>query len=96
MRGLSDRRRNGEGRNDPPPDRRGIPMKCKDCQKKIAFELKVSDAPHLTKGFWEAIKETKPEITFVVSPLAEKYPITDNVMGIGIKELFLELKNLKD
>ncbi len=65
-------------------------------QKKIAFELKVSDAPNLTKGFWEAIKETKPEITFVVSPLAEKYPITDNVMGIGIKELFLELKNLKD
>jgi uncharacterized protein len=65
-------------------------------QKKIAFELKVSDAPNLTKGFWEAIKETKPEITFVVSPLAEKYPISDKVMSIGIKELFLELKNLKD
>lgn len=38
MRDLSDRRREGEGWNDPPPDRRGLPMKCKDCQKKIAFD----------------------------------------------------------
>jgi hypothetical protein len=38
MRDLSDRRRESEGRNDPLPDRRRLPMKCKDCQKKIAFD----------------------------------------------------------
>jgi hypothetical protein len=38
MRDLSEPRREGEERNDRPPDRRGLPMKCKDCQKKIAFD----------------------------------------------------------
>lgn len=64
--------------------------------KKIAFELKVSDAPKPTKGFWNAIEDVKPEITFVVSPLADKYPVSKKVWGIGILELFNELKAYKD
>ena len=64
--------------------------------KRIAFELKVSDAPKPTKGFWNAIEDIKPEITFVVSPLADKYPISKKIWGIGILELFNELKAYKD
>ena len=65
-------------------------------KKKIAFEFKVSDAPKLTKGFWSAIEDVQPEITFVVSPLADKYPINDNVWGIGIPGLFETLKDFRD
>jgi len=63
---------------------------------KIAFELKVSDAPKPTKGFWTALKDIKPDMTFVVSPLADKYPIADNVWGIGVQNLFQELEVYKD
>jgi len=63
--------------------------------KKIAFEFKVSDAPKFTKGFWTAINDVQPDITYVVSPLAEKYPISDNVWGIGIHELFENIKNFR-
>jgi predicted AAA+ superfamily ATPase len=64
--------------------------------KKIAFELKVSDAPKLTKGFWNAIEDTKPNITYVVSPMSDKYPVSENIWGIGLPMLFEELKSLKD
>ena len=64
--------------------------------KKIAFELKVSDAPKLTKGFWNAIEDTKPNITYVVSPVSDKYPVSENIWGIGLPMLFKELKSFKD
>jgi len=64
--------------------------------KKIAFELKVSDAPKPTKGFWNALEDIKPEITFIVSPKADKYPISENVWGIGLPILFKELEAFKD
>jgi len=63
---------------------------------KIAFELKVSDAPKPTKGFWTALKDIKPDMTFVVSPLADKYPIANKVWGIGVQNLFQELEVYKD
>jgi uncharacterized protein len=65
-------------------------------KKKIAFEFKVSDAPKLTKGFWSAIQDVQPEITFVVSPLTDKYPISDHVWGVGIHELFKTIKDYRD
>ena len=64
--------------------------------RKIAFELKVSDAPKLTKGFWNAIEDTKPNITYVVSPMSDKYPVSENIYGIGLPMLFEELKSFKD
>jgi predicted AAA+ superfamily ATPase len=62
-------------------------------KKKIAFEFKVGDAPKLTKGFWTSVKDVSPEVTFVVSPLADRFPIEKNVWGIGLPNLFDELKN---
>jgi predicted AAA+ superfamily ATPase len=63
--------------------------------KKIAFEFKVSDAPKPRKGFWIAIEDVNPEITYVVSPMADRYPISNNVWGIGMQNLFEDLKIYK-
>lgn len=38
MRGSSDRRKGSNGRTNPSPGTRGPAMKCKECQKKIAFD----------------------------------------------------------
>jgi len=64
--------------------------------KKIAFEFKVGDAPKPTRGFWNAVEDIKPEITFIVSPLADEYPISENVWGIGINELFDKLDSYRN
>lgn len=63
--------------------------------RKLAFEINVADAPKLTKGFWSAIEDVKPDQTFVVSPLADKYPIQDNIWGIGLLDLLKELRKYK-
>ncbi|MDZ7607117.1 MAG: ATP-binding protein [Cyclobacteriaceae bacterium] len=65
-------------------------------RKKIVIEVKASEAANLTKGFWSAVSDIAPDNTFVVSPLSEKYPIADNVWGLGIQELFDALKSLKE
>jgi len=64
-------------------------------KKIIAFELKASDAPKPTKGFWNALEDIKPDLTFIVSPLADKYPISENVWGIGMPQLFEELQKFQ-
>jgi predicted AAA+ superfamily ATPase len=60
-------------------------------QRKIAFEIKAADAPKLTKGFWQAVEDVKPDITYIVSPIATKYPIKENIWAIGLSDLFEEL-----
>jgi predicted AAA+ superfamily ATPase len=61
-------------------------------EKKIAIECKVSDNPKLTKGFWLALEDVQPEITYIVTPMADKYPISENVWGVGIKSLFGDIE----
>lgn len=65
-------------------------------KSKIAFEFKGSDTINLTRGFWSAIEDVQPDKVFVVSPLSEKYPINDNIWGIGLAELFAELEFHRD
>lgn len=60
----------------------------------FAFEFKVADAPKPARGFWQALEDVKPDVTYIVSPLADKYPIKDNVWVIGLNELFLELEKI--
>lgn len=57
----------------------------------IAIECKVGDAPKVTRGFWQSIQDIGPNVTYVVSPLADKYPIEENVWGIGLPQLVEEL-----
>jgi len=64
-------------------------------KKKLAFEVKVADAPKVTRGFWTALEDVQPDITYVVSPLADKYPIAENVWAVGLEQLFEELEGLR-
>jgi uncharacterized protein len=48
-------------------------------QKKIAFEIKFSSAPKLTKGFWEGIEDVKADKAYVIAPIKEAWKLADNV-----------------
>lgn len=57
----------------------------------LAIECKVGDNPKPTRGFWNAIKDIKPDKTYIVTPRSEKYPIDNKVWVLGLKELIEEL-----
>ncbi|MDA3867796.1 MAG: ATP-binding protein [Salinivirgaceae bacterium] len=61
--------------------------------KVIAIECKASTAPKLTKGFWKAIEVVKPEFTYVVAPVLEKFPIAEKVWVCNLSELIHMLTN---
>ncbi|EQD81171.1 AAA family ATPase [mine drainage metagenome] len=48
-------------------------------QQRMAFEIKLSSAPLLTKGFWSALSDLKPEKTFVIAPVSSAYPLAHGV-----------------
>lgn len=58
----------------------------------LAFECKVGDAPKVTRGFWESIGAVKPTTTYVVTPLADKYPMEDAIWVMGLPQVLAELK----
>lgn len=55
--------------------------------KVIAIECKASTAPKLTKGFWKAIEDVKPEFTYVVAPVSEKFPIAEKIWVCNLNEV---------
>lgn len=57
----------------------------------IAIECKVADAPKPTKGFWQSVIDIDPDITYIVTPLADKHPLKDNLWVVGLKDLLTEL-----
>ncbi len=58
----------------------------------IAIECKVGDAPQPTRGFWLALDDIQPQITYIVAPQVQsKYPLNKNVWVIGLYELMEEL-----
>ena len=62
--------------------------------RRIAIECKASSAPQLSKGFWNAVQEIKPEITFVIAPIQGKsYPICENVFVISLEECVAEMNH---
>jgi predicted AAA+ superfamily ATPase len=61
--------------------------------KVIAIECKASTAPKLTKGFWKAIEDVKPEFTYVVAPVSEKFPVAEKVWVCNLSELIQLLTN---
>lgn len=62
--------------------------------KLIAIECKSSTAPKLTKGFWRALETVKPEMTYVVAPVSEKYPLHKKVFVCGLNEVLDILKTI--
>jgi len=47
--------------------------------RRIGFEIKLSSAPRVTKGFWNACEDLRLDRAYVVAPVGEPYPIADHV-----------------
>lgn len=59
--------------------------------KKIAIEIKLSTAPKVEKGFWNAVKFLKPDEIWCIAQVDSKYP-GGNDLWITNLELFLKEK----
>lgn len=57
------------------------------------IEIKVSNNPTVSKGFFESIKDLKPKHKFVITPTSEDYPYKEGIMVTAIQS-FLK-KHLK-
>ena len=55
--------------------------------RKIAFEFKASTTPHVTKGFWNGIKDLNIEQAWIIAPIDDGYPLKDNVRVSPLSEL---------
>lgn len=48
-------------------------------KKIVAIECKATTAPKLNKGFWRAMETVKPDLTYIVAPVTEQYPLAKNI-----------------
>ena len=61
-------------------------------RKKLAFEIKASLTPHLSKGFSDTMAALRPERTWVVCPMTgDGYPINSGARVSGINECLKEM-----
>lgn len=64
-------------------------------KKRLAFEIKASLTPHLSRGFADTIIALKPDHTWVLCPMTETgYPISSGARVLGINECLGELSRL--
>ena len=60
--------------------------------KRLAFEIKASLTPHLSRGFPDTMEALQPERTWVVCPMTDAgYPLRNNARIAGISECLNEL-----
>lgn len=55
--------------------------------RKVAFEFKASTTPHVTKGFWNGLRDLDIEQAWIIAPIKESYPFRDNVRVSPLSEL---------
>ena len=55
--------------------------------RRIGFEIKLSSAPSLSKGFWSAMKDLHLEQAYVVAPVETGYPISEKVEVLPAKDV---------
>ncbi|MBI4987099.1 MAG: ATP-binding protein [Rhodocyclales bacterium] len=48
-------------------------------ERRIGYEIKLSNAPRPTRGFWQACDDLGVERAYVVAPVAEPYPLAEGV-----------------
>lgn len=56
-------------------------------ERRIGFEIKLSSAPALSKGFWSAMKDLQLEQAYVIAPVETGYPIAEKVAVIPAHDL---------
>ncbi|MFK7899501.1 MAG: ATP-binding protein [Cyclobacteriaceae bacterium] len=61
-------------------------------ERKIAFEIKATSSPKLSRGFWSSLADLEISEAYVIATIQEKYPLKNNVWVISFEEaLQLEL-----
>jgi predicted AAA+ superfamily ATPase len=55
--------------------------------ERIGFEIKLSDAPRVTKGFWNACDDLQLSRAYVVAPVSSPWPLSETVQVIPLSEL---------
>lgn len=55
--------------------------------RKLAFEFKASTSPHVTKGFWNGLKDLKIEKAWIIAPIDAGYPLRDDVRICPLSEI---------
>jgi predicted AAA+ superfamily ATPase len=58
----------------------------------LAFELKSSTVPRVSKGFWNALDDISPDEAYVVAPVKEPYPMKGEVMVSPLREITAKLQ----
>ncbi len=64
-------------------------------RRTLAFELKSSTVPRVSKGFWNALEDISPDEAHVVAPVKESYPIKGDVMVSPLQEIIAKLQEEK-
>ncbi len=55
--------------------------------ERIGFEIKLSNAPRVTKGFWQAFSDLQLTRAYVVAPVTTGWPLAGNAHVISLLEL---------
>ncbi len=61
-------------------------------RRTLAFELKSSTVPRVSKGFWNALEDISPDEAYVVAPVEDSYPMKGDVMVSPLQEIIAKLK----
>lgn len=59
---------------------------------KIAIECKASSSPEVTKGFWYALNDIRPDEAWIVAPVRETFPLKEGVKVTSLGEIIVHLK----
>ena len=59
----------------------------------VAFELKSSTIPRVTKGFWSALEDISPDDAYIVAPVKEAYPIKHGVIVTPLHDIMAKLES---
>ena len=71
---------------------RSLPPYEKNIKKRLVKSPKASTAPQVTKGFWSAIETTKPDKTYIVSPVSDSYLFKNDVEVCGISDFLKKVR----
>ncbi len=53
----------------------------------IGFEIKFSVAPKVSKGFWQSLKDIRPQKTYIVAPVQQGWPFAEGVEVITVGDI---------
>lgn len=56
-----------------------------------AAEIKLTNSPSVSKGTYVAIEDLKLDLLYVITPGAETYPLTENIVVIGLIDFLKKL-----